>query len=171
MSVFVVVVVFVVVASLVCFSFTYVGCDELLIMHNFCLCCFFVCCCYPVCPAEKRKYFQSQMLKFMTTKRDEAGHVEPSPEAETTRDPRSEPRLSTPAKQTIYWMFDELDVSPNDRRLSTSELSGFTEEVKRSVGPRACADTLVSYCDYNRDGFISLGEWCWCNGLDNSKCD
>ena len=109
------------------------------------------------------------MLKYMTSLKQAAGHVEPSPEPDATRDPQSEPRLSTPAKQTIYWMFDELDVAPNDRRLTTSELKDFTENVKRSVGPRACAESLVSYCDYNKDGNISLGEWCWCNGLDNSE--
>ena len=105
----------------------------------------------------------------MTDKRTQSGHVEPEPEIGTTRDPMAEPRLRTPEKQTIYWMFDELDVSPSNRVLSTSELSRFEEEVKLSVGPRACAESFVSYCDYNKDGVISLGEWCWCNGLDNSK--
>jgi len=125
---------------------------------------------FTVCPAEKRQVFQARMLRFMNAKKTEAGHVEPTGEPETTRDPRAEPRLSSPVKVTIYWMFDELDVAPMDRRLSSSEVSSFTEEVKQTVGPRACADSLISYCDYNSDGFISLGEWCWCNGLDNSKC-
>lgn len=122
------------------------------------------------CPAEKRSYFQSRLLDFMSDKREHSGHVEPAPAIGTTHAPMAEPRLRTPAKQTIYWMFDELDVSPSNRVLSASELSQFEDEMEMSVGPRACAESFLSYCDYNNDGVISLGEWCWCNGLDNSKC-
>ena len=102
----------------------------------------------------------------MTKKRQEAGHVEPSPEPEATRDPTAEPRLRTPEKQTIYWMFDTLDVSPSDRRLSRQEAGQFFSEAILEVSPRACAEDHWSRCDYNSDGYISLSEWCWCSGLD-----
>ena len=105
----------------------------------------------------------------MSQKRDEAGHVEPSAEPEGTVDPSAEPRLKTPAKQTIYWMFDELDVAPMDRQLSVSEAGDFFHSAEREVGPRACAMSHWDRCDYNRDGSISLSEWCWCTGLDPSK--
>ena len=104
-------------------------------------------------------------------KRAEA-QVTPEPESASDgeeRDPAVEPRLNTPAKVAIYWMFDELDVSPMDRQLSESETSSFLSEVVREVGPRACAESLKSYCDYNEDGMISLSEWCWCSGLDSGK--
>ena len=112
------------------------------------------------------------MLQFIEKKRTEA-RVEPEPErssdSEESRDPAAEPRLKTPAKVAIYWMFDELDVSPMDRQLSSEEMSSFLTEVQREVDPRACAESMKSYCDYNEDGMISLSEWCWCSGLDNSK--
>ena len=124
------------------------------------------------CPADKRQFFQHRMLQFIEKKRTEA-RVEPEPErssdSEESRDPAAEPRLKTPAKVAIYWMFDELDVSPMDRQLSSEEMSSFLTEVQREVDPRACAESMKSYCDYNEDGMISLSEWCWCSGLDNSK--
>ena len=118
------------------------------------------------CPAEKVKYFQRNLVNFMSMKRQEAGHVEPSAEPHATRDPTAEPRLKTPEKQTIYWMFDQLDVSPLDRRLSHKEVQSFITEASLEVAPRACAESLWSRCDYNNDSYISLGEWCWCSGLD-----
>ena len=121
------------------------------------------------CSPSKERYFQANLLKFMTKKREEAGHVEPTSEPEGPVDPTAEPRLKTPAKQTIYWMFDELDVSPMNRELSRSEAESFFSEVEREVGPRACAVSHWEKCDYNRDGSISLSEWCWCTGLDPSK--
>ena len=121
---------------------------------------------FSACPAAKVKYFQHNLVEFMSRKRSEAGHEEPSAEPSATRDPTAEPRLNTPAKQTIYWMFDELDVNPMDRRLSKSEAGSFFEEAIREVSPRACAEDQWSRCDYNKDGFISLSEWCWCSGLD-----
>ena len=128
----------------------------------------FLCFC-TVCPADKRKYYQANLLRFISNKRTESGHVEPSAEPGATRDPTAEPRLKTPAKIAIYWMFDELDVSPNDRRLSREEAKNFLAETSREVAPRACADDQWSYCDYNNDDFISLSEWCWCTGLDPSE--
>lgn len=102
--------------------------------------------------------------------RQEAGHVEPSPEEPNqVTDPQAEPRLTTPAKVAIYWMFDELDVSPMDRTLSHSEADAFFSIMQRSVGPRACALEHWSRCDYNNNGNISLMEWCWCTGLDPGK--
>lgn len=131
---------------------------------------FFFFFCIAACPIEKRRNFQQRMLEFINKKRAVAN---PAPEAEPTgpRDPAAEPRLNTPAKVAIYWMFDELDVSPQDRKLSSQELSGFMMEIKCTVAPRACAESLTSYCDYNNDGYVSLSEWCWCSGLDNSKSE
>jgi len=121
------------------------------------------------CPAQSRSFYQHNLLAYMTNKRNEAGHVEPSPETDTPHDPTAEPRLKTPTKQTIYWMFDELDVAPMDRKLSRAEVSDFMNDTVRNVHPRACAETQWQHCDYNEDGYISLSEWCWCNGLDPSK--
>ena len=126
--------------------------------------------CTVACPADKRQYFQHRMLKFIEGKRTAAG-VTPEPESTAEPDPTAEPRLKTPAKMAIYWMFDELDVSPMDRQLSSTETASFLSEVIREVDPRACAETMKEYCDYNDDNMISLTEWCWCNGLDNGeKC-
>ena len=122
---------------------------------------------FAVCPAENRKFYQNNLLRFITTKRRQAGHVEPSPEPGATRDPTAEPRLKTPEKQTIYWMFDQLDVSPHDRRLSHEEADAFFAETVQVVSTRACAEDQWSYCDYNKDDHISLEEWCWCTGLDD----
>lgn len=102
-------------------------------------------------------------------KRAEAGHVEPSPSTGELSDPSAEPRMNTPAKITIYWMFDELDVAPMDRKLSRAEVGAFMNETVRNVHPRACAESQWTYCDYDDDDYISLSEWCWCNGLDNRK--
>ena len=124
----------------------------------------------PACPADKRTFYQHNLLKYMTEKRTEAGHTEPLPEGNEPRDPTAEPRLKTPVKQTIYWMFDELDVAPMDRKLSRAEVGSFMNDTKLNVHPRACAESQWSYCDYNNDNYISLSEWCWCTGLDPSKC-
>ena len=105
----------------------------------------------------------------MTAKRTEAGHTEPLPESDEPRHPTAEPRLKTPAKQTVYWMFDELDVAPMDRKLSRSEAAGFFGDTTLNVHPRACAESQWSFCDSNDDGYISLSEWCSCTGLDPSK--
>ena len=129
-------------------------------------CCF---CLHPACPASKVSYFQHNLVEFMSKKRKEAGHVEPSAEPGATRDPTAEPRLKTPAKISIYWMFDQLDVSPNDRRLSRQESESFFAEAIDEVSPRACAEDHWSRCDYNGDNYISLSEWCWCSGLDPGK--
>ncbi|XP_065186451.1 uncharacterized protein LOC135817249 isoform X3 [Sycon ciliatum] len=120
----------------------------------------------PTCPADKRTFYQHNLLNYMTMKRTEAGHTEPLPESDEPRDPTAEPRLKTPAKQTIYWMFDELDVAPMDRKLSRAEVGVFMNNTVRNVHPRACAESQWNYCDYNDDGSISLSEWCWCTGLD-----
>lgn len=103
--------------------------------------------------------------------RNEAGHVEPTSDGqdEYVVDPRAEPRLRTPAKVAIYWMFDELDVAPMDRMLSQAEAGSFFSEISRDVGPRACAESHWQRCDYNHNGTISLFEWCWCGGLDVGK--
>ena len=122
------------------------------------------------CPADKRTFYQHNLLKYMTEKRTEAGHTEPLPEGNEPRDPTAEPRLKTPVKQTIYWMFDELDVAPMDRKLSRAEVGSFMNDTTLNVHPRACAESQWSYCDYNNDNYISLSEWCWCTGLDPSKC-
>ena len=127
--------------------------------------------CCVACPAEKRTFFQHNLLQYMTQARNDAGHVEPLPESDEPRDPTAEPRLKTPAKQTIYWMFDELDVAPMDRKLSRSEAGAFFGDAALNVHPRACAESQWDYCDYNEDGSISLSEWCWCTGLDPSKFD
>ena len=126
-------------------------------------------CLHPACPASKVSYFQHNLVEFMSKKRKEAGHVEPSAEPGATRDPTAEPRLKTPAKISIYWMFDQLDVSPNDRRLSRQESESFFAEAIDEVSPRACAEDHWSRCDYNGDNYISLSEWCWCSGLDPGK--
>lgn len=128
------------------------------------LVCVFVCA--SVCSADQRKYFQQNVLKFFTEKRTEAGHVEPTAEPGVSRSPAAEPRLETPAKQTIYWMFDELDQQPADRELAPNEVHTLFSELSREVGPRACADDMWRYCDYSDDGHISLSEWCWCTGQD-----
>ena len=128
----------------------------------------FTSCSNAACPVEKRRNFQQRMLEFINKKRALAAPV-PETEPNAVQDPSAEPRLNTPAKEAIYWMFDELDVAPMDRQLSSSELSSFQSEVKCRVAPRACAESMTSYCDYNTDGYISLTEWCWCSGLDNSK--
>ena len=121
------------------------------------------------CPAEKRSFYQFNLLQYMTARRTEAGHTEPLPESDAPHDPTAEPRLNTPVKQTIYWMFDEMDVAPMDRKLSRSEVASFLNDTTVNVHPRACAESQWSYCDYNSDGYIGLSEWCWCTGLDPSK--
>ena len=121
------------------------------------------------CPAEKRSFYQFNLLQYMTARRTEAGHSEPLPESDAPQDPTAEPRLNTPVKQTIYWMFDEMDVAPMDRKLSRSEVASFLNDTTVNVHPRACAESQWSYCDYNSDGYIGLSEWCWCTGLDPSK--
>ena len=121
------------------------------------------------CSQDSRRLYQERFLALMTGMRNEAGHSEPLPEGDEPQDPTAEPRLKTPAKQTIYWMFDEMDVAPMDRQLSRSEAARLLSMATESIRPQACAESQWSYCDYNSDNYISLSEWCWCTGLDPSK--
>ena len=121
------------------------------------------------CTAAARRIYQQRFLALGTRARAEAGHSEPLPESDEPRDPTAEPRLKTPVKQTIYWMFDEMDVAPMDRKLSRSEAASMLNLAASAIQPAGCAQTQWAYCDYNSDDYISLSEWCWCTGLDSSK--
>ena len=123
------------------------------------------------CTPQKERYFQEKLLEYIEAKRVEAGHVEPTPVGnQDVVAPQAEPRIRTPSKIAIYWMFDQLDVSPMDRLLTHSEADSFFTEISREVGPRACSTIHWERCDYNHNTTISLAEWCWCNGLDPGKC-
>ena len=64
-----------------------------------------------------------------------------------------------------------MDVAPHDDYLTRAETAAFMTKVKTRVEPFGCSLNYFTYCDRNSDDRISLSEWCFCHGLDNSKND
>lgn len=138
------------------------------LMRCFFVWCLSLCamCLATVCNPSQRSYFNGNLLGFLRSwhARDPALH---RPEGFTPHpEPSAEPRISTPAKELVYWAFDKLDVQPYDRQLQPSEVRAFGEGMVRDVGPRACAENFIEYCDANGDERISLHEWCDCTGYE-----
>eukprot|EP00117_Sycon_ciliatum_P036387 scpid49483/ scgid27402/ Chymotrypsin-elastase inhibitor ixodidin len=123
-----------------------------------------------VCTPEKRTMFNEKILdhiKDLKAEKEQAEGSQPEPERNPNV-PTAEPRLDSPAKELVYWMFDELDVAPYDRHLSQKETWRFVEGLETNVTQRACGSSLLEHCDCNNDQRIGLNEWCWCLGLDNT---
>ena len=124
--------------------------------------------CIVDCPAVRRADFNKKILEFIRIKKDGSSpdltvppfHGEPRPEPEQL--------LKTPEKRLVYWMWDRLDVLPHDDFITQKEFQSYETETK-IITPFACSNSYFSYCDRNDDSKISLSEWCFCHGLDNSE--
>lgn len=86
-------------------------------------------------------------------------------------DPKPEPehQIFSPQKQLIYWLWDRLDVSPHDDVLVKQEVQEYFRQLSSSTNSLQCVKDYFSRCDRNSDSRISLAEWCFCHGLDNSN--
>ena len=87
-------------------------------------------------------------------------------------DPKPEPehQIFTQEKRLIYWLWDRLDVNPHDDVLVIQEVKGYLKELSAAITNRGqCVKGYFDRCDRNSDSKISLAEWCFCHGLDNSN--
>jgi hypothetical protein len=120
------------------------------------------------CPADNRKRFNNNILEYIRkTKEGMTGHVTVPP-FEGEPQPEAEPRLKAPEKIMIYWQWDRLDISPHDDYLTRTETNSYMAVVRTNIEPLECGLNYFEHCDRNTDDRISLSEWCFCHGLDNT---
>ncbi|XP_062502729.1 uncharacterized protein LOC134179790 [Corticium candelabrum] len=121
-----------------------------------------------VCPAKNRRYFNANILDYIRiTKQNQTSDLTVPP-FEGEPKPESESRLTSPEKLLVYWQWDRMDVAPHDDYLTRAETAAFMTKVKTRVEPFGCSLNYFTYCDRNSDDRISLSEWCFCHGLDNT---
>ena len=124
-----------------------------------------------VCTPDKRTYFNRNLLDYFRAWHSRDPALNRPEGASPYPEPSAEPRISTPAKELVYWAFDKMDVAPYDRQLQPNEVAPFESAMTTGVSPRACANNFLEFCDANEDDRISLHEWCDCTGYEPPQDD